>query len=175
MTDTSTPAISLTKMDIAALRQCDLVSFHHSRDGHSFINATKRCQKTEADPFARDMDYRVSCETYFTSYEPASRSYYRPTFIGFEMIYSYTHDNAWRTIANLLRADDLVILHWEHGSLSSETLRDAGLVGDELKLDVVRGKQKLTFNLSAQVGRSDGAARMIRDVRPTEYSLITAA
>ena len=42
---------ALDKLALAALRQADTISFHHT-DGKSLIRATKEHQPNEPDPFA---------------------------------------------------------------------------------------------------------------------------
>jgi hypothetical protein len=164
---------ALTKMDIAALRKADCVSFHQ-HDGKSYICATKRTQKSERDPFSRDADYYIPCNVSFTSYEEGVRTLFTPTFKAFDMIHTSRLDQCWQTTVLMLRAGDTLTLRWEHGALNTDGMASVDMCGDQLNLIVTRGEHKLWFAVSTTVCPRHSLSRMICDVRPARQFTIAA-
>jgi hypothetical protein len=169
MNDTKQAATPIDAVQLAALRKCTDVVFSHFK-GESSIRAIKRKRACAADPFAGDVEMTVACETRWNDYATdCGISWPVPSFRGFEMFGNY-EDSAWRTIASLLKVGDVLTLEWSRDAASHETMRKLGLHGDRLRLLVVRGKARLWFELATSIC-PDNTARMIRDVRPVEYSI----
>jgi hypothetical protein len=168
---TTTPQTGLDAIQLAALRKCDTVSFHH-HNGQSYIRACKRIEPSARDPFAVDQDVTIACETHWTDYSrECGMSYPVPSFAGFASLGNYD-DSEWRTTAQMLRKGDELILRWQRDAGTTNALRDDsnGFHLDRVSLIVIRGKETWRFHLQATICQ-DNTARMIRDVRKQEYSL----
>jgi hypothetical protein len=173
MLDDTAPEGALDAIQLAALRKCDDVSFHH-RDGKSYMRAVKRVRQSEREPFAQDVIVEITCDTRWDDYaREFATSYPMPSFNAFEMVGNYT-DSCWRTIASMLRKGDRLMLHWSRNCFGKDSdLAVAGFQMDRLTLCVARGSdQRLHFHIDDSVVRPGNSARMIRDVRPAaEYKL----
>jgi len=165
------PPAPIDAVQIAALRQCDDVCFVHN-DGQSYIRAIKRAKPTAADPFAAERECRVDCGTRWADYtRDSGMSWPVPEFHGFEMTGNY-RDGLWETIAALLRKGDELTLHWQRGAGNHEAMRGVNFACDLLDLVVTRGARQLRFRVDHSVVPEHSTARMIRDVRPREVSLV---
>lgn len=164
------PAAPIDAVQLAALRKCSDVVFSHFNDASS-IRAIKRTRACASNPFAGDVELTIPCETRWNDYaKDCGMSWPVPSFRGFEMFGNYD-DSAWRTIATLLKVGDVLTLEWSRDAASHETMRQLGLHGDRLRLLVIRGKARMWFELATSIC-PDNTARMIRDVRPREYSIV---
>ena len=164
---------TITKIEIAALRKADSVSFHNPPNGEAYICAIKRKEVTTANPFADDIRITVPCESRLRDYE-GSFITSRATFTAFDMIHSAQGDDGWQTIASLLRDGDALTLVWQRGAWSSPDLTDKGYVGDLLLLIVQRSDKRLTFAVGHYVGPRHSSARMVRNVCEAEPIRFTA-
>ena len=72
-------------------------------------------------------------------------------------------NDEWETIASLLRAGDVLSLHWQRGAWNTERMENATpkFYGDKLALLVTRGEKVLTFHVDTSICE-DNTARMIR-------------
>lgn len=149
----------LDKIQIAALRKANIVSFHRLKDGTSHICATKRNAPTAQDPFAQDIDIRIPCDSTLDDYD--SPHIDGAPWAAFDMLYVSSYADEWTTVAGLLREGDSVTLEWRRGNRSTTTLKDLGIVADTLMFVVKRGDKRLTFHIGDYTG-PDHTARMIR-------------
>jgi hypothetical protein len=164
----------LDAIQLAALRKATTVSFHNHADdrpntlGRSYIRASKAHDRTAADPFApRETSIEMQCQATVHDYEKPNT--WKPDFEAFAWVSSARIEEAWQTIASLLRVGDDLTLAWEAGALSSPFLVDKGLIGDRVRLVVQRGKTRLVFALDEQIGES--RYRMVKVARAKEYAI----
>ena len=129
----------LTKEDVSYLRRADSV-YAINIEGRNFLRAVKRGDYADAFSEDKRVDIPVSGngkDHYFTS--------------------------AWEFPWHVLRVGDQVYLHWYPDAYTSESLRQVGLHGDALYVDVTRGKQNRTVRYLVEVGVcADNLARMCR-------------
>jgi hypothetical protein len=157
------PPYELTKLDIAALRQCDYIVAWLDRNGvvGSRFEAVKRAQKTEKDPFATDQAHEIAAPI--------------------RTVFDYRDENAvWSccesvslyrsqacqgsSIINTLRAGDAIALQFYPDSHTTQALREVGFHGDAFNMLVYRnGKHVATFELRSTICQ-DNSARMCRKV-----------
>jgi hypothetical protein len=154
-------ADAITKIDIYALRQCDVVSFHH--DTVSYISVTKR--ESFINPFGATR--RINCNTRFVDYSDKNEQISKERMKCFDMIHSPKVETEWQTIVSLLKEGDVLRLHWQRNALQSEALKEVGFCGDKLSLLVTRGKREMEFFLHAYCG-ANNTARMIQGPRKGE-------
>lgn len=157
---------ALDKIDIAALRKAEDVCFFH-REDRSYIRAIKRApQATTANPFLTEQVREIDCGTDWHDFEGSDGiSREPPYFDGFAMVNNSRYADIWPTLSTLLKPGDTLTLSWRRGAWNSEVVRQAGLHGDVLYLQIHRGKHTLTFFVDHSMG-PDNTARMIRNVRP---------
>ena len=155
--------ITLSALDVGALRKADTVSFLHHGGDVTFIDATKRAKQTESDPFARDMTHRVDVPSRFTDYEKAETAQWNRKYKCFAYISSAQYDPAWMTTASLLRAGDQLVLHWQRGGWTTQRMKECSphFHADTLFLEVRRGDKMLTFHVDTSISE-DNSARMIK-------------
>lgn len=172
-------APALTAEDVAALRECESVSFHH-RLGNAYIRAmldtvldqrtySKRQQKlfpetrdTGSGDRARIIGVASSIYAYSeTGSGTGWTDRTEPAASCFGSITSARHSDIWPTIASLIRPDDQLHLRWIANN-ESDRLREAGLHYDQLRLTIHRGQRKLTFALADQISPANSLVRMIR-------------
>lgn len=152
-------AAPITLAQRNALRLADKISFHHNKE-RSYIRATR--EATNSNPFEASIE--IDCNTRFDDYTSYSfrEKLSQKDMKCFEMIHSSKRDDIWQTIAKLAREGDMLMLHWERGAATTEGIKDAGMVGDKLKLIIKRGdKLEMTFLLDSSIGH-DNTARMIQ-------------
>ena len=96
----TTDTHKLDKMDVAALRKADSISFHHITMSPStpHISASKRIKN---DPFQDEARREIPVTSNLADGD-----------VAFEMIHSSQYHQAWQTIAKLLRPDDVLRLEW---------------------------------------------------------------
>lgn len=163
----------LDKVQIAALRQANTVSFHHLAPDdtgsvpRSFIRATKRVEKSASNPFGpSEASVEIPCDWRLTDYTRSDEGkvpYGTGEFRAFEMIGSAQHHEEWQTTASLLRAGDIVRLLWSRGGFTTEGMRSASpaFYGDGLSMEVIRGERRLVFHVGFQVSENN-SARMVQ-------------
>ena len=157
----------LDKVQIAALRKADAISFHHYQ-GKSYIAATKRVERTVAQPFADDVRIDIPCGWRLTNYDPNDSGLGGPAiegdkFVAFDMIHTAQYeDGIWQTVASLLKPGDVLTLHWTRNGGTTQALNDAHMVGDRLRLVVERGDRKLRFQVGEYFGPASNTSRMVR-------------
>ena len=74
-----------------------------------------------------------------------------------------SHGRRWQTIAQFLRRGDVIFLHWGRGYNTTDYLREVGLIGDRLDLQIRRGEKRFEFSLEVSTTPPDSTARMIRN------------
>ena len=152
----------LTKVDIAALKKADHISFHHF-GGKSYIRATKERDRSERDPFAEDSHVDVICTWALSNYDgwpDGDQQWLKANeFKSFHMIHTPS-TLCWQTIAGSLRVGDVLKLCWVRGN-STEAIHSVNFSTDQLRLEVQRGDKKLAFLLAQQTG-PDNTARMVQ-------------
>jgi hypothetical protein len=152
----------LTKIDIAALRQCDFVHVTLI-DGVAKVRAVKRIEQSESQPFACDKEHAIAAEV---TNNDIARLWKCSELV---RVYRDNQDHASAVFA-MLRAGDKVRFHFYPDAHTNQYLRDAGLHGDALKLIVERGAKKFWFELSSS-HCPDNTARVCQSVRQ-QYSIV---
>lgn len=145
----SAEGVGISKLDLAAIRQADRISFHFHEGVHSVV-CTKKVESP--GPYGdSERDYEFPVKGGFP-YSKTARAC-------FAMIYTTRFNEEWQTIAGCLKVGDELRLHWRADS--NQYLRDAGLHFDELLLHVKRGSKVLVFSVATSIC-PDNTARMIR-------------
>jgi hypothetical protein len=153
MNETATAGI--TANDVKAMRTCDSVCFYHA-DGKGAVSAVKRGKA----PWYEESRHDVPCQASSLTVYGTDRTHDPSAVKCFALVSFAREKDTWQTVAGLLRAGDVLELSWV-GANNSECLKRANLFADELYLVVVRGKRRMTFNISYQVC-PDNTARMVR-------------
>ena len=130
--------LTLTKEDVSYLRRADDI-YGINILGQNYLRCVKRGDSR--DRFDGDVTVDIPVEgngadTWFTS------------------MWQYP----WET----LRVGDKVRLHWYPDAATNETMREVGLHGDTLYVDITRGKQKPARYVAAMSVTPDNTARMCR-------------
>jgi len=144
----------LTKMDINAIKKSDDLIFRCNGSGKTRIEAVKRVgyKEKEKNPFADDRYHFI--DDVKTEIEEGR--------IAFEMLHSHQYCPMTKTIVNLLRPGDILVVIWNENGYGNGLTEKAGLVVDSLMLRVFR-KEKLKYTfMVAQCICEDNTARMIR-------------
>jgi hypothetical protein len=161
-------AMAIDKVRLAALRMADTVSFHRLRDGNCYIDATKKCKPTASDPFApNERRVAIPCEARLTDYRKEGMSGIpndpSPTWVGFAWVSSAKYSPEWATVAHLLKAGDVLTLHWHASARDTQAIRDAGMACDYFTLEIKRGDVRLSFELDQYTGPAHRSTRMVKD------------
>ena len=155
----------LTKMDLAAIRQCDYM--HVSLvAGESKVRACKRKERSEKEPFAEDA--QIYLDIPVTSYTRFDATHSQ-TKMG-TLLYHYpaeTGRNHLASVLSLLRVGDKVGFQFYPDAHSTQNTREAGLHGDVLRLLIERGKQRLCFEVATSMC-PENSARMCQGVPYTD-------
>jgi hypothetical protein len=163
---TATAPIPLTRLDLAALRDADTVSFHHNPADGGTIRASKRVKNV--GPFdERERRYEFAVGSSFSG-----RHSNLETCSCFSMEHGARYSEEWRTVVTFLKAGDELTLHWspdggKTGYLERAVVAKEGpghgmeLHADLLYLKVRRKGKRFGFFLDASVC-PDNTARMIR-------------
>lgn len=155
---------TLTKIDIAALREANriVISYNESSDQYrkTGVRLIRDAKKTEKTPFAEDVEHTFeAC--------PVSVARHGLDVTGvtaFAHIYFYPSQHTPEsTIAAMLRAGDQIEFRFMPDEHTNGYVAAAGLHADVLLLCVVRGKQRLTFEIESCVSPNN-QARMIRGI-----------
>lgn len=164
---------ALTVADVKSLRTATAVSFHYATSDNSgypdkpasFIKASY--EKTHERGGFSKWEHYVPAGHRASIYGEEYGYGLAELESAFEMISSAQLDPVWQTIASLLRAGDVLALHWVAGGKTNQYHKDAKLYGDELQLVVQRGKRILTFTVDTSCNPGN-TARMCKPRRRKE-------
>lgn len=161
---------ALTKMDIAALRQCDSLSVGLGvRDGaEPFCEAVRSIPKTESNPFATDARYSIPALVTTESGSLSSYTSSKPTRC-FETLSTYRvlGPNDVGTALATLREGDHVEFRFCPDYAANDYVAKAGLHADCLRMFVLRkGKRVGEFTLATSIC-PDNSARMCKGGAPS--------
>ena len=153
----------LTKLDIAALKQCDDVVFRR-RDGINTVEAVKRKpEPTARVPFPQESIVTIQVDA-------SLRNYHRDTpatgdaWTAFEMLGNYSPEVCGKvaTFVNALREGDEIHLRWMAGN-AFDAMRDAGWSSDSLTAVIIRkGKTAGAYGLAERTAETTNRYRMVR-------------
>lgn len=166
-------AAPLTAADVKALRAAEGVTFHHTR-GESFIRATLNSpvsgeprvftasqQRLFPDASGADRARTVRCRAVIADYAELDRSRRQDDLLRSDCyVYGSPGRDTWRTVLDLLRAGDCLMLCWVAGN-NNGYLDEAALYSDELFVVIRRGQRRWTFLVAHSVCPAN-TARMIR-------------
>ncbi len=163
----------ITKDDIAAFKAAGSVTFHHYK-GTSYIRLHTDKAFSDDTPIytareqrlfpqtdvgrdrSRQIDtghqiygYKIDAGVWDDTSDPGCSAFYMFHF----------HSPELRTIADLLRAGDVLTLNWSADN-NNDNHSEAGFHCDKLRLTVTRGDKVMTFYIASQ-GGPDNSARMI--------------
>lgn len=164
MTTATCEALSLTKNDVKAIRQADMVSFHRV-GGENTLQLSKRVR--DAGPFDdRERTHDIAVQATLRGYRGDDE---RPDMSGarcFAMIQTAQYCDRWQTVAKLVRTGDVLELEWtandSNGYLRAALSNGAALSHDKMYLHICRdGRRALSFYLADSIC-PDNSARMIR-------------
>lgn len=169
-TTIETPAtkLTLTAIDLKALKQADSVSFHHYK-GESSIVARK--QLKNAGPFDdRERKHEFNVHSVFQG--KLSEEFIEIDNVScFESLHCSKYSEEWQTIVAFLRIGDEITLHWyadgfkngyvEHAKMESGHCEGMKPHADALYFKIKRGEKRFSF-LVAVSFCPDNTARMIR-------------
>lgn len=148
---------TLTKTDIAAMRQCDHLVVR--RDPAPLVYCIKNAKRSEHDPFGQDIRFNIAV----------------PVIIGHDWRYDVSHCTAFNMIWNYptqitqtgcilatLRVGDEIRFVFMVDGHSTQAMEDAGFHGDVLKLEVRRGgKLVADWDLAVSICQNN-TARMVK-------------
>lgn len=140
----------LTKVDVAALRKADSVSFTRDANGSRITMVKKAPEPTEANPFPQDVYAAITCDSRLRDYEGSMWGRQHDHYRAAHHETSAQLAEEWQTVAATLKAGDELTLEWLCGN-SSEAMRTAGVTVDELRLRVDRDGKGLVFLIERQV------------------------
>ena len=153
----------ISKEDTQALRQADTLVFHHlrsdRRNGHvGSIRALKHIKAgTGAFQIEDTAEYEIGVDSLVRNYGDK---------VDIDILHAAVVLNArWvtaigTTLKSVIRAGDKVELEWLRNNTTTNH-ENAGLVSDELRMHILRGKRRFVYLVNSQVGL-DNSARMIR-------------
>lgn len=151
--------LPLDATQVRALRHADKVIFRLTKDGTSWLEATRDAQHT-ADGFEQTI--RIPVATNLQDFGAEHYSVDADGYTGFHMSSSAQYDDHTRTLVHgVLRTGDEVTLRWVRGN-NNEAGRGIGWHRDELRLVIQRGslKRRQSHLVAVYVG-PDNTARMI--------------
>lgn len=162
---------TLTKLDLAALKQADYLGvwYFGEENGRTNAQAVKRANKTEKDPFATDAVHVITAPIRVRCYENTGLFAKDNDRISARAAVSFYHGNSdtdptsASSVVRLLRAGDGIIFEFHADALTTTGLRDAGFHGDRLCLLVWRGKERFRLVLDSCTC-PDNTARMVQGV-----------
>ena len=171
----------ITAIELAALRQADIVSFH-LRAGDCYLITSKNAEPTPADPFAPPRrSVTIVAEAQVTDYTPLDwrRNYFTDAEYEsqrlpaatqcFAMIDSAQYTPEWRTLVSLLKVGDAIRLVWICNAWRTFANEARGTVEDRMDVEVRRSGKLLTFRLLDYVGAGN-SGRMVKMPIPEEVS-----
>lgn len=157
----------LTKIDVAAMRQCDALTVNYARDGGT-VCATKEVAKTERQPFAQDVSHYIDAPVSIRTYRGEDISHVRA--YGHVRQYHGQRCDA-RSIIATLRPGDRIAFEFCAGGHSTDAMLAADVHGDFLRI-IIRRKGQTDymrddqFTLTSRVGQS--GHRMVMGLIPRE-------
>lgn len=153
-------ALPITAEQLKLIRKATTVVFR-TMHGRSKLEASV-AKYGETDSAIRT---EVTCNHRLDYYPVGSGdySYGREIESAFHMEHSAQQSQEWLTIAGFMRAADELELLWVANN-STESIRDAHLVADQLKLRISRKGKLYTFLIRCQCGE-DNSARLVK-VKP---------
>jgi len=152
---------TLTKTDVAALKQADHVCFDRERNGDSGLRCIKELKK--AGPYEdRERTYEIAC----TSVLRGGEGTVSQAAQCFELEYVWrSGESVIGSIISLLRVGDVIQLEWladnSNGYLREALTNGRKLYRDELYLRIKRNGKYLRFHVATSIC-PDNTARMIR-------------
>lgn len=155
----------ITKEDTAALRKADTIVFHHDpkaqRNGSDGrIRALKKF-KLKSGPFETEetAEFEIPVDSYIKDYGKDDIHYDQ---LSGAVVLSYCqwNDSIGSAIARTIKVGDMIELEWLRNN-ATPSQEEAGLVADELRIHIRRGKTRFVYIVAHQVGK-DNSARMIR-------------
>lgn len=158
----------LTKADVNALRKADSLCVHLSRD-YTCARAIKRNPKTEANPFAQDLEHLVTCSIELDGIRGREEIASGRAKCA-ELIWLYPSQLHTATlILHTLREGDEITFKFAPDYHTNGYISAAGLHADTLCLDVRRkGKTIARWELQSCVC-PDNSARMCRGIPNSEH------
>ena len=156
--------MGLTTAEVKALRNADSVLFSFGADpmrtNKHYIGAIKRGK----DEFGEvDRTLVIPVAGYFRNYATTGQGGVGEPKSAFASIHSARFDHAWMTVAETVRVGDDITLHWILSN-NTETLKEAGLAHDYLKLQIRRDSRRkpwpLTFKVDDRITPYYSSARM---------------
>ena len=147
-------AYQITKIDIAALRKADRISFLREDSGTRISMVKKAGDPTEANPFPQDVHYNVACDARIADYTGSMWGRQHDCYRAACHTTSAQLDEEWQTVASLLKPGDELTLAWVAGN-DSPALREKGVIIDELRLNVSRDGKRLVFLLARETSIND--------------------
>jgi hypothetical protein len=181
----ATTHVTLDRIMIAALAQCDRVLFRHY-EGQSTIEAIKNVKPSPKDPFApEERRVVINCDSGWNDWTPGT-SWRKPeSFIGFACVHAPKYRDSWVTIVSLLKAGDTLRLCWERSAWhemeqdsdsGKYVIKPGGFHEDRVSLQVSRKGKRMSFDLEHSVAPMDSYARLVREVvyKATESATETA-
>jgi hypothetical protein len=162
----------LTKMDIVAMRKADRLVVW-MRDAESHVHAVKENRPTERDPFASDVVHVIAAPVRLqTDWQNETHN---PRCCASINFYRSNPDHAASILATL-RVGDEISFEFYADAHTNGYMREAGLHGDVLYMDVARaGKRVARFQMDHS-NCSDSTARMIQgDNQKHEIAAATAS
>jgi 3-keto-L-gulonate-6-phosphate decarboxylase len=117
----------------------------------------------------KEWTHILTVATKSTVYDNQNCSYRYKVDSAFEMIHSAKYCEVWQTVLAILRAGDVVSLHWLANAERNQYAEGASLHVDTLQLDVKRGKRVLSFAIAHSVNPGN-TARMVKPTLKPEYA-----
>jgi hypothetical protein len=148
----------LDAQDIRALRDANYaVCFYHRTAGEP--GRVRAIREDRSGPFNGSTEREITVPSRIAAYDRETLGDVA-TLDAYHMEHSPQQSDKWQTIAGLLRPGDVLSLLWWRGN-NSPALDAAGYVRDELRIQVQRGKRRLTFMLAVSNGPAN-SARLVR-------------
>lgn len=170
----------VTPLQIAALRKSDRIVFRHDK-GASQIEAIKEHKPTAEDPYARDQSVVIPCLFACHDYGGhGTETYPAPPraiehkdaqsgrFFGFYMNHSGGRDAELKTLLTLVKAGDVLTIHWERNAGTNPAIYALGVECDQVKLSLDRPSvnKSMIFLIDAHAFRSGSEnSRFVRSTR----------
>ena len=163
---------TLTTMDIAALRKADRLCVHFDgRDpDKNMVRAIKDNRPSEANPYAQDIEYRISipikCRAYNGRGDYVSAEDIKAVTCFAHVSFYHSQHTPASTIVQMLRAGDEAWFEFTGDAHTTYAIDERGeFHGDKLILHIERGTGKtrkhLEFIMDYGTYR-DNSARMVR-------------
>lgn len=157
----------LTKLELAALRQCDALCVHLSKD-FTAVRAIKRNPKTEKEPFAQDQEQLITADVGLETLRGREElESGRVKCFAHISLYPNQKHTSW-LILQTLRVGDELTFNFYPDAHTNGYIAAAGLHGDALYLNVRRkGKTVARWSLAHSICPTN-TARMVTGVPDSE-------